>query len=76
MSTETLKRWAIAAGVRGVKSAAQMAVACIGGTAVSVIYLDWPQILGMSATAFVLSVLTSVAGVPEVGEGASPLKGA
>lgn len=73
MDTEAAKKWAIAACVRAVKTAAQTAVALIGTGAVAITALDWGQILAVTATASVLSVLTSVAGVPEVREGASPL---
>ena len=57
--------WLIAALVRAVKTAAQTAVALIGTELVAT------QIAAVCATAFVLSVLTSVAGVPEVQEGES-----
>ena len=73
MSKETFKRWACAAGVRAGKTAAQTAVTLIGTAAVSIVSLDWIQILGISATAAVVSLLTSVAGIPEVEDGASPL---
>lgn len=63
--------WLIAALVRAVKTAAQTAVALIGTELVAITSLDWTQIAAVCATAFVLSVLTSVAGVPEVQEGES-----
>lgn len=70
---ERIKNWCIAAGVRAVKTAAQVAVTAIGTTAVAITDLDWPQIAALAATAAVTSVLTSLAGIPEVDEGASPL---
>ena len=74
MSRENLARWAVAAAVRAVKTGAQSIAALIGADMVSIVSLDWPQILGVAATMMVLSVCTSIAGVPEVDEGASPLK--
>nr|WP_314638641.1 holin [uncultured Olsenella sp.] len=73
MTGESIKRWALAAGVRAVKTAAQTAVALIGTGAVAITSLDWGQIAAVTATAAVLSVLTSVAGVPEVEDGESPV---
>lgn len=73
MDTNGIKRWAIAAAVRAAKTGAQAMVAFIGAGQLSIIELDWPQMLGMAATMAVLSLLTSVAGVPEVDEGASPV---
>ena len=68
---DALKNWAIAALVRAIKSAAQAGVTMIGADMVSIVSLDWPLILGGMATMAVLSILTSLAGLPEVGEGAS-----
>ena len=73
MDMEQFRLWLIAALVRAVKTMAQSAVALIGTTAVSVTSLDWSQILAVAITAGILSILTSVAGVPEVDEGTSPL---
>ena len=71
---DTLKNWAIAAMIRAIKSAAQAGVMLIGADTVSIVSLDWPLILGGMATMAVLSILTSLAGLPEVGEGASIAK--
>ena len=62
-----LRAWGRAVVVRAVKTWAQSAVALIGTNAASVTSLDWPQVLGASATAAVVSVLTSLAGLPEAG---------
>jgi hypothetical protein len=59
----TLPFWA-AAAERALKTLAQTLVALIGANAVSVMELDWPQMLGVAATAAVVSVLTSVASAP------------
>lgn len=50
-----------AAGERAVKTLAQTLVALIGANAVSVMDLDWGQMLGVAGTATILSVLTSIA---------------
>ena len=73
MTKDNVLKWATAAAMRAVKTAAQTALATIGTTAVAITALDWSQVLAVSATAAVLSLLTSVAGVPEVDEGTSPL---
>lgn len=70
---EELKKWAIAALVRAVKTAAQTAVGAIGATAIFT-EVNW-GVVGMTALlSFVLSLLTSVAGLPEVEGGASVAK--
>lgn len=50
-----------AAGERAIKTLAQTLVALIGANAVSVMELDWAQMIGVAATATILSVLTSIA---------------
>lgn len=67
-------KWIKAALVRAAKTAAQAAVTLIGADMVSIMSLDWVQILGACATMAVVSLLTSVAGIPEVDDGASVLK--
>lgn len=61
------KKWAKAAGVRAVKTVAQTAVATIG-TAAVMGAVDWKMVVSASALAGVISLLTSVAGIPEVSE--------
>lgn len=61
----TLRRWAKAAGIRAVKTMAQTAVALIP-VGVSIADVTWPVVLGTAALAGVCSLLTSVAGLPEV----------
>lgn len=63
---EDFKNWAKAAIVRAVKTAAQTAVALIGTGTVGFTDLDWVQIASISGVAAVLSLLTSVAGLPEL----------
>ena len=59
--------WIKAAGVRAMKTVAQTAVATIG-TAAVMGAVDWVMVASASALAGVLSMLTSVAGLPEVTE--------
>lgn len=65
------KAWAIAACIRAIKTAAQTAASLIGTGAVGFTDLDWVQIASISGVVAVASLLTSVAGVPEVAGGAS-----
>ena len=62
------KHWIKAAGVRAVKTIAQTAVATIG-TSVAVGQVDWLLVASASALAGILSLLTSVAGLPELEAG-------
>lgn len=61
-----------AAGVRALKTICQTAIATIGTTAL-LTEVNWVMVASASALAGVLSILTSLAGIPEVDEGASPL---
>ena len=62
---ENFKTWIKAALVRAVKTLAQTAVATIGTTAV-LSEVDWVLVASASALAGILSILTSIAGLPEV----------
>lgn len=64
MSDKT-KRWIKAAGVRAIKTVAQTAVATIG-TAAAMGQVNWPIVGSAALLAGVLSLLTSVAGLPEL----------
>lgn len=61
-------KWAKSAGVRAVKTMAQAAIGAIGAAA-TMGAVDWRVVGSTAALAGVLSLLTSVAGIPEV-EGA------
>ena len=63
-----VKSWIKAAAVRAVKTVAQTAVATIG-TASVLGDVNWLMIMSASALAGILSLLTSVAGLPEVNSG-------
>lgn len=65
MSKVFTKEWFKAAGVRAIKTIAQTAVATIG-TAAVMSAVDWKFVLSASVLAGVLSLLTSIAGLPEV----------
>ena len=62
-----IKKWIKAAAVRAVKTMAQSAVAAIGTTAL-ISQVDWRIVISTALLAGVLSVLTSLAGLPEVNQ--------
>lgn len=57
--------WSKAAGIRAVKTVAQAAIAAIGAAA-AMGQVDWKYVVSASVLAGVISVLTSVTGLPEV----------
>ncbi len=62
-----MKAWIKKAGVRAIKTVAQAAVAMIG-TAAVMQEVDWRMVVSAAGLAGVLSLLTSVAGLPELTE--------
>ena len=64
MKTRT---WIYAAGIRALKTVCQTAIATIGTSAV-MSQVDWKIVTSASLLAGILSILTSVAGLPEVDE--------
>lgn len=67
MMSEKIKKWIKAAGVRAIKTVAQTAVATIG-TAAALGDVNWVIVVSASVLAGILSLLTSVAGLPELEE--------
>lgn len=65
MSNITNPKWWAAAGIRALRTFAQAAIATIGSSAV-ISQVDWRMVLSASALAAILSLLTSLAGLPEV----------
>lgn len=59
-------KWARAAGIRALRTAAQAILVLTGTDAVNILTLDWVQIGGIAAGMAFVSLLTSVAGLPEV----------
>ena len=58
------KKWIKAAGIRSIKTVCQTAVAMIPASAM-ITEVDWKVILGTAALSGVVSILTSLAGIPE-----------
>lgn len=71
--TDKLAQWAAAAAVRAGKTAAQSALGVIGAS-VALGEVDWALVASAAALAAIVSALTSVAGIPEAGGGASVAK--
>ena len=65
MKNRNWKEWAKRAGIRAIKTVAQAAVAGIG-TAAVMGGVDWKYVVSASVLAGVVSILTSVAGLPEL----------
>ena len=59
------KNWIKAAGIRAIKTVAQAAIATIGTSAV-LSEVDWVMVVSASVLAGILSLLTSLAGLPEL----------
>ena len=67
---DRIVRWAAGAGVRAVKTAAQSAIGTIGAS-VAMGDVDWLLVGSAAALSAIVSLLTSLAGIPEVEGGAS-----
>lgn len=66
--SEKTKLWLKCAGIRAIKTVAQTAVAMIG-TSVAIGDVNWVMVVSASGLAGILSILTSIAGLPEVKDG-------
>lgn len=64
---EHWKKWARAAAIRAVRTFAQTAV-CLIPAAVTIAQVDWKTVLGSATLAAVISMATSLTGLPEVKE--------
>lgn len=62
------KQWLKAAGVRAIRTIAQTAIATIG-TAAAISEVDWTIVASTSVLAGVLSLFTSLTGLPEINKG-------
>jgi len=65
MNNATIAWWR-AAGMRAVKTAAQTAVALIGTGAIGILDVDWVSVASAAALAAIVSLITSIAGLPEL----------
>lgn len=65
--SEKTKKWLKAAGIRAVKTMAQTVVALIPAAA-TITQVDWLTVIGTAALAGITSVITSLAGLPELKE--------
>lgn len=70
--TPEIREWLIAAGIRALKTMAQTLIAVLS-TAVVLQDVDWMMALSAAALSGILSILTSIAGIPEVA-GGQPLR--
>lgn len=61
-----MMNWLKAAGIRALKTIAQTAVGMLSGEMIGVMDADWVAVASVSAMAGIVSLLTSVAGLPEV----------
>jgi len=62
---DKVKNWWKAAGIRAIKTFAQAAIAAIGTTAM-ISEVTWPIVFSTAGLAAILSLLTSIAGLPEL----------
>ena len=60
------KEWIKAAGIRAIRTVAQTAIATIGTSAVALGDVDWIVVASAAILAGILSLLTSIAGLPEL----------
>ena len=63
--------WVRAALIRAIKTMAQAAIGVLGTGAIGLMQADWANVLSVALMGGVLSLLTSIAGIPEVDDGSS-----
>ena len=63
--------WVRAALIRALKTMAQAAIGVLGTGAIGLMQADWMNVLSVALMGGVLSLLTSIAGIPEVDDGSS-----
>lgn len=68
MTKKNFKQWAKAAGMRAIKTIAQTAIATIGTSAI-ISDVNWLVVGSSALLAGILSILTSIAGIPEAKAG-------
>ena len=68
MNKEYVVKWIRAAGMRAIKTAAQAILVLTGSDMVNILTMDWVQIAGVAAGMAFVSLLTSLAGLPELKE--------
>lgn len=66
MTKNYVIKWIHAAGIRAIKTAAQALLVLTGSDMVNILTLDWVQIAGVAAGMAFVSLLTSLAGLPEL----------
>lgn len=69
---QTWAQWLKAAGIRAIKTFAQVTLIMVGGDWFNVLTVDWITILGFALSGAIVSMLTSLAGLPEA---ESPVRG-
>lgn len=65
MEESMMRKWFKCAGIRAIKTVAQTALASVG-TSAMISEVDWRAVISTSLLAGVLSILTSIAGLPEI----------
>lgn len=70
-SSVDTKQWFKSAGVRAIKTMAQTFLGFVGTETIGITQLDWVQVASVCAMAGVISIVTSIAGIPEVSNSTS-----
>ena len=70
-TTSPARVWVRAALIRALKTMAQAAVGVLGTGAIGLMQVDWLNVLSVALMGGILSLLTSIAGIPEVDDGSS-----